>query len=217
MPLNWSSLVVVLKGEGIYSELCTNSTALIEGNAINTNGTQPPTVRFQKETKSCFYSQTDHFPSFNMGSPQNYYNSIGICVCSQCAAQDLRLNLVYSVGLLLSYAFIAVQGFIMDWRGPRLIFMVGAILYFLGTVAFSLAYPGGSFDGVFVGQVLLSVGAPPIFTALMWFSTLFPDKMPTVSFEKIYTVELGFDSTFRFVFPNHSLFLPDQRVAQHYL
>lgn len=38
VSLNWSSLVVVLKGEGVYSDLCTNST-------VPANAAEPPTVR----------------------------------------------------------------------------------------------------------------------------------------------------------------------------
>jgi hypothetical protein len=100
---------------------------------------------------------------------------------SQCPAQDLRLNLVYSVSLLVSYAFTAVQGFILDWRGPRLTFTIGVLLYTIGAVSYVLTGPKSPIDGIFLGQVLVSTGAPPIFTALMFFAALIPSKMPTVS------------------------------------
>lgn len=89
---------------------------------------------------------------------------------------------MYSVSLLLSYAFVAVQGFILDWRGPRLTFTIGVLFYLIGTISYVLTGPKSVVDGVFLGQVLVSTGAPPIFTALMFFAALIPSKMPTARF-----------------------------------
>lgn len=55
------------------------------------------------------------------------------------------------------------------------------IFYSLGTLSFTLTKPESSFDGIFIGQVLVSIGTQPIFTALLFFSSLIPSKMPTVT------------------------------------
>ncbi|XP_039262815.2 large neutral amino acids transporter small subunit 4-like [Styela clava] len=120
--LGWSSLLLMLKKEGFYSNLCIEENE--NGTLYNTtspNATSPAPVMFTSTNSTPTESEFQH---------------------PTCAAQDEILNRYFSIGSSLLSAVTVVLGIIMDKYGSRVMRMVGCWTFMLSCACFAI----GSLD-----------------------------------------------------------------------
>jgi MFS family permease len=56
-----------------------------------------------------------------------------------CLAQELRINLIYTVATMANCFFVPVAGVLLDWQGPRRTFFMGTVMFSLGALLFGLS------------------------------------------------------------------------------
>nr|XP_006814391.1 PREDICTED: large neutral amino acids transporter small subunit 4-like [Saccoglossus kowalevskii] len=110
LPYGWASLVVVLKADGFYSDLCHADSSDCQQITWNTSA---------HETDS----MTTLAVRFNETAPvaiATTYDTVGVygeyCTCS---AQDERLNLVFTIAMSLTLSMCFPTGAVYDLLGPR--------------------------------------------------------------------------------------------------
>jgi len=96
-----------------------------------------------------------------------------------CSAQDLRLNLVFTMGVVSTMVFSPVTGAILDRWGPRRTAAGGSVLFALGCLLF--AESGWlPFDSLPLSSICLSVGGPAFYLSSMHLSRLSPPHSATI-------------------------------------
>jgi len=109
-----------------------------------------------------------------------------------CDAQKLRFNLIYTIGVFVNTVAPVFMGFFMDRFGPKMTNMIGASLYSIGGLLFtvSLLY---DVDLIMPAFTLLGFAGPEIQMSVFHLSSLFPGYESSIM------------STFSGVFPLSSL------------
>ncbi|CAH1803121.1 unnamed protein product [Owenia fusiformis] len=139
LMFGWSALMLTLKEEGFYSELCTdsaeNSTSL---NSTLGNITIVPEIEIVDPTSGNFsylINQSDSSSRRLLSAPPPGVSSSGI----GCSAQDQMLNLVFTVGnSLMSVATFPI-GLLQDRFGYRIMRLIGSVLFSASCVVMSFA------------------------------------------------------------------------------
>ncbi|TVY73391.1 Protein FMP42 [Lachnellula suecica] len=89
-----------------------------------------------------------------------------------CFAQEIHLNLMFTVAAVGTNVAALPIGAILDTFGPRLCGIIGSFLLAIGSVLFAFASP--SFDAYIPGYLLLALGGPFVFISSFQLSNTFP-------------------------------------------
>lgn len=90
-----------------------------------------------------------------------------------CYAQELRLNIMFTVAAVSTNVAALPIGTILDRFGPRVASIVGVVFIVLGVV--SLAFAGDlQFDAYIPGYFFISLGSPFVFISSFQLSNAFP-------------------------------------------
>ncbi|KAF2263078.1 MFS general substrate transporter [Lojkania enalia] len=90
-----------------------------------------------------------------------------------CYAQDLRLNLMFTVAAVSTNVVALPVGTILDRYGPRVCGIIGAISITTGSLLFAFAW-NMSVDGYIPGYLFLALGGPFTFISSFQLSNTFP-------------------------------------------
>lgn len=97
-----------------------------------------------------------------------------------CSAQDLKLNMMFTVGAVLTNVSALVIGRTLDSYGPRACGLVGCCFLFASCIIFINAKAISSFDPYLVGYGAMALGGPFTFISSFQLSNTFPKKSGTV-------------------------------------
>ncbi|KAE8375549.1 major facilitator superfamily domain-containing protein [Aspergillus bertholletiae] len=92
-----------------------------------------------------------------------------------CYAQELRLNLMFTIAAVATNVSALPVGTILDTYGPRVCGIIGSSFLSLGAVLFGLSSIIG-FDGYIPGYFFLSLGGPFIYISSFHLSNTFPTR-----------------------------------------
>ncbi|KAF2469001.1 MFS general substrate transporter [Lindgomyces ingoldianus] len=90
-----------------------------------------------------------------------------------CYAQELRLNLMFTVAAVSTNVVALPVGTILDRYGPRVSGIIGAVFIAIGSLLFAFAWHL-PFDGYIPGYLFLALGGPFIFISSFQLSNTFP-------------------------------------------
>ncbi|EGV63395.1 hypothetical protein PSN45_004325 [Yamadazyma tenuis] len=105
---------------------------------------------------------------------------------AKCVAQDLKLNMMFTVGAVVTNVSALVIGKLLDDFGPRFCGSVGAFFLFLACFVFIFAsqidksFIGPYFDPYLVGYASMALGGPFSYISQFQLSNSFPKKSGTV-------------------------------------
>lgn len=98
---------------------------------------------------------------------------------SKCTDQDLKLNMMFTVGAALTNVSALVIGRTLDSYGPRVCGLIGAFFLLLASVIFIYSkaiLSLGIFDPYLVGYSLMALGGPFSYISSFQLSNAFPEK-----------------------------------------
>ncbi|RLV85568.1 Protein FMP42 [Meyerozyma sp. JA9] len=104
-------------------------------------------------------------------------------IVAKCTAQDLRLNLMFTVGAVLTNVSAFVIGRVLDVYGPRVCGLVGAGFLYLACFVFIFSDALEDirfFDPYLVGYGAMALGGPFSFISSFQLSNSFPQRSGTV-------------------------------------
>lgn len=96
-----------------------------------------------------------------------------------CVAQDLKLNLLFTVACMVTNIAALPVGLMLDTFGPRVTGLVGSAILFLGALAFSQA-ARLPVDGYLLGYSMLALGGPFVFISCFQLANSFPRNLGLV-------------------------------------
>ncbi|KAJ1708709.1 MFS transporter Fmp42 [Aspergillus flavus] len=96
-----------------------------------------------------------------------------------CYAQELRLNLMFTIAAVATNVSALPIGTILDTYGPRVCGIIGSGFLSLGAILFGLSSSIG-FDGYIPGYLFLSLGGPFIFISSFHLSNTFPTRSGSI-------------------------------------
>ncbi|SCW01743.1 LAFE_0E06282g1_1 [Lachancea fermentati] len=97
-----------------------------------------------------------------------------------CTAQDLKLNLMFTVGAGTTNVVALFVGWILDSYGPRVCGFIGSGFLTLGALSLGWSSNISLFDPYIVGYVLLAIGGPFVFISCFQLANSFPKRSGTV-------------------------------------
>ena len=98
---------------------------------------------------------------------------------SKCTNQDLKLNMMFTVGAALTNVSALIIGSTLDNYGPRACGLIGAAFLFLASIVFIYAKSiihHSLFDPYLVGYALMALGGPFAYISSFQLSNAFPEK-----------------------------------------
>lgn len=104
-------------------------------------------------------------------------------IVAKCTAQDLRLNLMFTVGAVLTNVSAFVIGRVLDVYGPRVCGLVGAGFLYLACFVFIFSDALEDvrfFDPYLIGYGAMALGGPFSFISSFQLSNAFPKRSGTV-------------------------------------
>lgn len=106
---------------------------------------------------------------------------------AKCTAQDLKLNMMFTVGAVLTNVSALVIGRLLDVHGPRFCGLIGAAFLYLGSLVFIFAKSIESnsvlnsfLDPYLIGYGSLALGGPFAYISSFQLSNSFPHKSGTI-------------------------------------
>ncbi|CAI6334695.1 unnamed protein product [Periconia digitata] len=90
-----------------------------------------------------------------------------------CYAQEIRLNLMFTVAAVSTNVVALPVGTILDYYGPKVCGLLGATFITIGSIIFAFAAEL-PFDGYIPGYLFLALGGPFIFISSFQLSNTFP-------------------------------------------
>lgn len=100
---------------------------------------------------------------------------------AKCTAQDLKLNMMFTVGAVLTNVLALVIGRLLDVRGPRFCGLVGAAFLFVACAVFIYAQTLERYiDPYLIGYASMALGGPFAYISSFQLSNLFPAALGTV-------------------------------------
>lgn len=106
---------------------------------------------------------------------QGIYNNL--CVGEDlCTEQDLKLNMMFTVGAALTNVSALVIGASLDHFGPQFCGLVGASFLLLASIIFIQWQNISMFDPILVGYALMALGGPFTYISSFQLSNSFPEK-----------------------------------------
>lgn len=153
----FAALKPVLIKEHIYEKACDisiNSTDSLLSYGLNPDHFTPIT------------SQLFNMMSTNEESP-----------IAKCTAQDLKLNMMFTVGAVMTNVSALVIGRVLDIYGPRVCGMIGAIFLYLACFIFMFNKALSKvpmFDPYLIGYASMALGGPFAYISSFQLSNSFP-------------------------------------------
>ncbi|KAH3666865.1 hypothetical protein OGAPHI_003314 [Ogataea philodendri] len=95
---------------------------------------------------------------------------------ANCTEQDLKLNLMFTVGAVLTNVSALVIGRTLDSYGPKVCGLIGAFFLFFASFVFINAKNITWFDPYLVGYSSMALGGPFSFISSFQLSNAFPEK-----------------------------------------
>lgn len=152
----FAALKPTLIDQGIYEDVC------------NVTGNQSTSI----ETNLFTNLLTSLTPLSN-----NDFQTEGFI--SKCTSQDLKLNMMFTVGAALTNVSALIIGRTLDTYGPRLCGLIGAGFLLLASIVFIYAkniISLGLFDPYLVGYSCMALGGPFSYISSFQLSNAFPEK-----------------------------------------
>lgn len=158
----FAALKPVLVREHVYEKVCDIS--------VNSTG-------------SSFAMNPDAYGSLTVKLLANYFEVAqeeeGV---AKCTAQDLKLNMMFTVGAVLTNVSALAIGRLLDVYGPRFCGLVGAFFLYLASFIFIFAkyIEGNLFDPYLFGYAFMALGGPFAYISSFQLSNSFPKKSGTI-------------------------------------
>lgn len=102
---------------------------------------------------------------------------------AKCTAQDLRLNLMFTIGAVLTNISAFVIGRVLDVHGPRVCGLIGAGFLYIACLVFifsELLEELRFFDPYLIGYAAMALGGPFAFISSFQLSNSFPKRSGTI-------------------------------------
>lgn len=161
----WSSLLLVFQAEGVYSELCTNSTASAASNS---------------------------YLSYTASALHTAMSSEGpVDTSKMCSAQILRFELVYILGLVSVFLSTPVHGFLLDTYGARFLNHTASVFVIIGSLFFAFGYNTAKLDLLIPAMICIAFGGMATLLSLFPFAKITPQYISIV----LAFYNVGFDSS----------------------
>ncbi|XP_077995591.1 large neutral amino acids transporter small subunit 4-like [Glandiceps talaboti] len=151
--LGWGSLLLILRAENFYGNLCEDSDDYSFGNW----------TLFGNET------------GFNITSNSTYDET-----SAGCSEQEKQLNLAFTVGSFLLSGMTFPIGMAMDKFGSRILRIIGCILFCMSCILFGFSGPTTTPWLLFPAVSLNGVGGITILFTSLQISNLFGNKRSTI-------------------------------------
>ena len=161
----WSSLLLVFQAEGVYSELCENSTSPATSKSIIS------------------FTASAHYTSMVTGTP--------VTEVKTCDAQVLRFDLVFLLGLLAVFLPSPLHGWIMDRFGARVLNALASCLIIIGCILFAFGYHTTKLDLLIPALMFTSSGGMGLMLSLFTFARIVPLYLSII----LAFYNVGFDSS----------------------
>lgn len=163
----FAALKPVLIREKIYEEVCD----------ISINGTLPsPWMNFVLDPNT--------FGSMTITLVKGVANIAEENVVAKCAKQDLKLNMMFTVGAMLTNVSALVIGSCLDHLGPKFCGLVGAFFLYLACFIFifdeAIVEHLSFIDPYLVGYASMALGGPFAYMSSFQLSNSFPSKSGTI-------------------------------------
>ncbi|ODV82865.1 hypothetical protein CANARDRAFT_214991 [[Candida] arabinofermentans NRRL YB-2248] len=142
----FAALKPTLVDQGIYSEVCDFNTTLSSTELMFSNVLSPLNL-----------VQTNDF-------------------VAKCTTQDLKLNMMFTAGAVLTNVSALVIGRTLDAFGPRVCGLIGATFLFLASIIFINARKISIFDPYLIGYSFMALGGPFSYISSFQLSNAFPEK-----------------------------------------
>ncbi|CDK27499.1 unnamed protein product [Kuraishia capsulata CBS 1993] len=97
-----------------------------------------------------------------------------------CTAQDLKLNMMFTIGAVLTNISALTIGRTLDFYGPRVCGLIGSFFLFFACFVFINAKEISLFDPYLVGYASMALGGPFAYISSFQLSNAFPEKSGTV-------------------------------------
>lgn len=105
-------------------------------------------------------------------------------IVATCKAQDMKLNMMFTLGAMLTNVLALVIGKCLDNYGPRVCALVGAGFLYLACFVFSasswLSDNFSFFDPYLIGYACMALGGPFAFMSTFQLSNTFPKRSGTI-------------------------------------
>lgn len=105
---------------------------------------------------------------------------------AKCSAQDVKLNMMFTVGAVMTNASAIVIGRVLDKYGPKVCGSIGAVLLYLACFVFIFTkqientISSSYLDPYMVGYTMLALGGPFTYMSSFHLSNTFPEKSGTI-------------------------------------
>lgn len=151
----FAALKPTLIDQGIYEDVCeiSNSTDSISNNMFTTFLTTLTPI------------STENFKTEGF--------------ISKCTSQDLKLNMMFTIGAALTNVSALIVGRTLDTYGPRICGLIGAFFLLLACTVFinaKLITSMELFDPYLIGYSFMSLGGPFSYISSFQLSNAFPEK-----------------------------------------
>ncbi|ODV87268.1 hypothetical protein CANARDRAFT_26683 [[Candida] arabinofermentans NRRL YB-2248] len=91
-----------------------------------------------------------------------------------CPDRDLKLNLMFTMGAVITNATALIVGRILDTYGPKVTGIIGSFVIFMAALCLANGKAITLFDGYLVGYVSLAFGGPFVFISCFQLANSFP-------------------------------------------
>lgn len=164
----FAALKPILILEKVYEKECEvsiNSTSYLSNYALDPN---------------TLGSLTSHlFSEMNLSSNEK-------SPVAKCSAQDLKLNMMFTIGAVMTNVSAIFIGRILDKYGPKVCGFIGAVLLYFACFVFIFSKQieatlnSSYFDPYMIGYTALALGGPSTYMSSFHLSNTFPEKSGTI-------------------------------------
>lgn len=152
----FAALKPVLINEGIYEDICYAGNSTISTSA------------------SSSFGSIDYLSSLTLKVAGSVIGAEGSTTAA-CTAQDLKLNMMFTVAAVTTNVSALVIGRILDVRGPRVCCLIGSFFLYVACAVFIFANQlAAYFDPYLVGYGAMALGGPFCYMSSFHLSNAFP-------------------------------------------
>ncbi|KAG7196171.1 uncharacterized protein KQ657_000183 [Scheffersomyces spartinae] len=152
----FAALKPVLINEGIYEDICYAANSTMTDNSISSFGS------------------IDYLTTLTLKVAGSVIGVEGASTAA-CTAQDLKLNMMFTVGAVTTNISALVIGRILDVKGPRVCCLIGSFFLYIACAVFIFAKQlSPYFDPYLVGYGAMALGGPFCYMSSFNLSNAFP-------------------------------------------